>query len=426
MKISLVVKVVAIALILVMLGFAGAVSWSLEHLNKAFAMVEFFAQQKDRIDQQVNQPVQLYLRNADLTLLQDLDANLRQLRQDIQTNRELSAAAKQALTTMLGDIQQQTLPALATAGKLSDPQLLLINNERQMAGHLHSLRRYLKKAEQSPLSLQRSYFWAIGQAQAELLDLARNRQSFFGRAGRVSADSMQSQWQALGQAIEALEKLPLLGVMKTRDAEDSLFSLGKAEPKTGEEDMAVEPLVELRSLMSRYQKDLANAKQLLQRKAQTLQDANRQMQAFQTKLQSLEQDIHLQYQQYQDLLYAMMLICGLLVIGMNMAMLWLMRHLAAIVGSISVYIDRLANGDMRNAFVMDSRIAEINQLKGSLEQLHDYFKLLIRNINSETLALQTSGRNIEQVAQNLESIIAEQQQATELAAQQVGALSVSL
>ena len=108
-----------------------------------------------------------------------------------------------------------------------------------------------------------------------------------------------------------------------------------------------------------------------------------------------------EYQYYDRIHYVIMIACIFLVLGMSTLMLIIKQHLAAIISLITVYVDKLANGDLSSLFTIKSRISEIVLLNSSLEKLHDYFNLLIRNINRETTALKKYGGNIELVAQNL-------------------------
>lgn len=425
MKISQISKFVTLTLIIVLSSFGGTVSWSLNHLKKAFAMVEFFGQQKDKIYIDINQPLLTYLRNGDATLLADVETNLAQLINDIQANISLSEAAKQTLAAMLAELQHVTLPALAAAGKLADPQVLLINNERQISAHLRTLLNYVEQANGATLENQRAYFLAIGQMQNSLIELSRARQRFFSGTKRATSDDIKRELSQSQSAFSQLEQLPLLGIMETAENAEQLFTLGNATSKSAPEDMALEPLSEVRSLLNRYEKDLANAEKIAKEKISALDDTDQQMHAFQQKLLMLESEINQEYQHYERLLYVVMLVCVLLIIIVNALMLMIQRHLAVIISQINHYIDKLANGDLSSLFSVNSQITEINQLKISLQKLYDYFNHLIRNINRETVALQASGGNIERVAQDLENIIAEQQRATEIGAQQMAELSES-
>lgn len=425
MKISEISKLVTFVLIIVLIGFGVAVSWSLNHLNKAFGMVEFFGQQKDKIYIEINQPIFNYLQSGDTTLLTEIDHNLDTLQNDIQANDALVEAVKNTLIQLLSEIRQTALPELTAAGKLAEPQMLLINNEQQLSAHLRTLLTYVEKAGGTALSDQRGYLLAIGQAQSTLQTLSRARQSYFLERKQASTDNIQNYLKQLSNAATVIEHLPLLGVMKNPVSEDQQFKLGNTENTANTEDMAIEPITEIRYLLSRYEKDLANAQNVIKQKMVTQANINRQMQTFNEKLLGLGTEINHEYQHFEWMLYVIMIVCILLMVIMSTLMLVIKHHLATIISQITQYVNKLANGDLSSAFTLKSRIAEINQLKSSLQKLHDYFHLLIRNINHETSALKEYGKNIEAVAQNLNSIIADQQQATELAAWQMADLSKS-
>ncbi|AEF99724.1 methyl-accepting chemotaxis protein [Methylomonas methanica] len=425
MKIQQISKLVTLSLVLVLIGFGVAVSWSLNHLNRAFKTVEFFGQQKDRIYNDINQPVYAYLYSGDTTLLKDLENNLDQLKSDLQANDALSETVKNSLSQIVADIRQTALPELAAAGKLANPQLLLLNNEKQIAAHFQTLLNYVELAADAPADRQRAYLLRIGQAQSTLQSLSRIRQRYFSEPSPGTPDSIQTYLQQLIAHITALDKLPLLGVMKTQADDDSMFTLGDSGPRTKPEDMALEPLAEVRSLLQRYQKDLDNARNIVNDKTSTQTDINQQMQAFDQKLQTLQSALNSEYQYYERMLYGIMVICLLLVLLASGLMLAVKQHLAQIISHVTDYVDKLANGDLSSSIALASKVTEIKQLETSLKKLHDYFKLLIHNIDREISTVAEFGGNIENVARNLNSIIADQQQATEMAAWQMNDLSRS-
>lgn len=425
MKISQISNLVTLVLVVVMSGFGIAVSWSLNHLNNAFGMVEFFGQQKDRIYSEINQPIFNYLYNGEATLLTDIDHNLNQLKTDIENKGALSATVKSTLISMLDEVEQSTIIELRSAGKLADPQVLLINNEQQLSAHLQKLLNYVEKAHNAAPANKQLYLQAIAETQAALLNLSRVRQSYFSARKQLAQDSIQHQLQQLTTAAAALEHLPLLGVMKTQASEDQAFTLGNAANSEQAEDMAVEPLAEIHSLLNRYDKELGNVQNVVKQKVASQGNTNQQMQAFQQKLLALESEITQEYQYYERMLYTIMAVCILFIVAICTLMLVVKRHMAEIIGRIGGYVDKLANGDLSASLALQSRITEINLLKISLQKLHDYFNLLIRNINQETAALGRYGETIVHVAENLENIIADQQQATEDAAQQMAQLSSS-
>ncbi|MCQ8129054.1 methyl-accepting chemotaxis protein [Methylomonas rivi] len=425
MKIQQISKLVTLSLVLVLMSFGVAVSWSLNHLNQAFKMVEFFGQQKDRIYNDINQPVYAYLYSGDTLLLSNLERNLDRLKDSLQANDALSDTVKNALAQMLNEIRQTALPKLAAAGKLANPQLLLLNNEKQVSAHLQTLLDYVERAGSAPADRRHAYLLLVGQAQSALQGLSGMRQRYFSESGPGKPDSMQNYLRQLNASATALQQLPLLGVMQTQTNDEAMFTLGDSGPRAEAEDMALEPLAEIHSLLQRYQKDLDIAGNIVANKIDTQADINRQMQVFNQKLQTLQSEINGEYQYYETLLYGIMAACMLLIVLASGLMLAIKQHLALIISHVTDYVDKLANGDLSASIALASKVSEIKQLETSLKKLHDYFKLLIGNIDGEISTLANFGGNIEQVARNLNNIIADQRQATEMAARQMNELSLS-
>ncbi|WKJ88555.1 methyl-accepting chemotaxis protein [Methylomonas montana] len=424
MKINQILRLVTVALTAILVGFVFAVSWSLRHLNDAYQTVEFFGQQKDTIYIQVNQPIFAYLASGEATLLPTISRNLQTLKSEIEQNPHLSPAVRSPFLKMLVTLQDSTLPELAAAGKLADPQVLLINNEQQMAGHLQKLLDYVDQARQAPQSDRMAYLQNISQLQSALQNLSKLRQSYFSHQA-AGGDAFDHYLQALSAGSATLAKLPLLGVLTSETGEEELFSLGSATGKNHQEDMAVAPIAEFGSLLGRYDKELDNARRLAQQKRDSRDKINRQMQDFQADLQALATEVTAGYQYYERALYLTIAVCLLFIVAISVLMMLLKRHLSRIISQISGHIDSLADGDLRTRFALRSRITEVKHSQSALDKLHDYFNLLIRNINQESSALRQYGGNIVGVAHNLESIIAEQQEATEFAARQMAELSKS-
>lgn len=426
MKISLITKAVSISLLIILVGFSLTVTWSLRHLNQAFASVEFFTQQKDRFYADISQPVFLYLANGDATLLAAIDRNVQQISQQIAADTTLSDVMKVPFGAVLEQVRQSIVVELTSAGKLADPQILLINNEQQMSRQLQSLLDYVTEAQSAAQAEKQRYWQLIAKTQGTLLNLSRARQSFFAANGAISPEILKRQHQQLLDLQDDWQQLPLLGVMKDSGQEQSDFEFRSSSANQAQaEDQAQEPIGEIQTLMQRYGKELENAQQLAQQKNAARSKVSSQMQILLQQLKQLEAQITRDYQFYESSLYGIVAICVLLLALISSLMIVIKSHLAKIISQICIYIDKLANGDLRSSFDTQSRIAEIKHLEQSLAQLHDYFNLLIRDVNHESSVLNNYWQTILLVAQSLESIIAEQQHATEQAAQQMNQLSAS-
>jgi len=294
----------------------------------------------------------------------------------------------------------------------------LVNNEQQLAGHLQTLLDYAERAP-AEYTAKQLYWVTLSQTQTALLSLSRARQSYFASRGNGSPDNVRHYLQQLIAATERIQRLPLLGLLKPQADNEPDFGLALAGKDRPAEDIAVEPVAEIAALAKRYDKELANASQLIAQKKAGQDQAEQQMHALQQRLDGLRGEISAEYQAYERVLYGIVGLCTTVLVAISGLMIYLKRHLAEVIGYISGHVDRLAHGNLRGSVDLSSRIAEINLLKDSLLKLHDYFERLIRNINQESSELNRHGQNILQVAASLETIIADQRLATENGARQM-------
>jgi hypothetical protein len=278
MKISHITRAVSISLVFILVGFSVAVTWSLQHLNRAFASVEFFTQQKDRFYTDISQPVFHYLANGDATLLTAIDHNVQEISQQIAADATLSEAMKSPFEALLEQVRQSIVVELTSAGKLADPQILLINNEQQISRQLQSLIDYVTEAQSAPPAEKQRYWQLIARTQGTLLNLSKARQSFFVANKTLSPENIKRHHQLLLDLLTDWQQLPLLGVMKDSGTGDSDFELRSATAdKPQAEDKAQEPIGEIQTLMQRYGKELDNAQQFAEQKLAARSKVTEQM-----------------------------------------------------------------------------------------------------------------------------------------------------
>ncbi len=391
MTIKSISKIVSLTLVIICIGFAVAVSWSLNHLNQAFASVEFFGQQKDKIFTQVSQPMISYLFTGEATILGEVEQALNQIKTEVQGRTNLSATLQAPFIALIDDLQQNTMLELRGAGKLADPQMLLINNEKQLSGYLQKLLLYVKKAKGASQSKKQLYLKLVGDSQAELIELARARQSFFTSRKQMSPDNINRPLQELIILAGELKNLPLLGVMKQKLSVNDVFSLGKEPEKNLPEDIAIEPIREIPSLLQHYSKDVAVALKVTQDKVKGQAKVNQQVSNLQQRLLTLESELTSEYQSYEHLMFIIMAVCSLLIISAVLICIFGgMRILRRVSGLESIM----------------SKIAHTSDLSLRAEALHtDEIGSMARSFNSMVEQLQETSILVKQKINDIQTML---------------------
>ncbi len=397
MTIKQISKLVSVVLAVVIISFMLAVSWSLSHLNQAFASVEFFGQQKDKIFTQVSQPILSYLLTGEVTILGEVGLAVNQIKTEVEGRAHLSASLQAPFIRLLDQLQQTTLVKLTAAGKLADPQVLLINNEKQLSQHLQKLLSYVNEAKDAALPKRQRYLKLVSDAQAALINLARARQHFFTSHQQVSSDNINRPLQELIALAGELNKLPLLGVMKQQSASDEVLSFaGKTESKPPE-DKAIEPIREIPSLLQHYSKDMEVALQVAQAKVAGQQEINRQIGTLQQQLLTLEVEFTNDYLRYEHLTLTIIAACALLIIS---AVLFCLfggtRILRRILGGEPEYAVKIAHAiaDYNLNINIKTRPGDEASLLAAMKTMQASLALIIGNVNDSVYKLERAAAKL--------------------------------
>ncbi|TAN71836.1 MAG: HAMP domain-containing protein [Methylobacter sp.] len=392
MTIKHISKLVSLTLAVIIIGFAVAVSWSLNHLNQAFASVEFFGQQKDKIFTQVSQPIFNYLLTGEATILGDVEQTLNQIKTEVEGRANLSASLQAPFVGLIDELQQTTLIELTAAGKLADPQTLLINNEKQLSQHLQKLLSYVKEAKNAAQPKKQLYLKLVGDSQAALINLARARQSFFTSRKQMSQDNINRPLQELIALADELKKLPLLGVMKHESAADDVLSFNEKTETKQPEDKAIEPISEIPSLLQHYSKDMELALRIAQNKVTGQAKVNQQLGNLQQRLLTLEAELTSEYQHYEHLMFIIMAACSLLIISAVLICIVGGARILRRVSGLESTMSKIAHThdlSLRAEALHNDEIGSMARSFNSMvEQLHESSKLLKKKINDIQTMLQ--------------------------------------
>jgi two-component system chemotaxis sensor kinase CheA len=391
MTIKSISKIVSLTLVIICIGFAVAVSWSLNHLNQSFAAVEFFGQQKDKIFTQVSQPIFSYLLTSEVTILGDIEQALSQIKAEVEGRTNLSASLQTPFVQLINELQETTLVELTTTGKLTDPQTLLINNEKQLSRHLQKLLSYVNEAKKASLPKKQLYLKLVSDSQAKLINLASARQSFFTSHKQMSPDNINRPLQELIALSGRFKNLPLLGVMKQESVAKDELSFGDKSEKKLPEDKAIEPISEIPSLLQHYSKDMEVALKVAQNKVTGQAKINQQISNLQEKLLILEAELTREYQFYEHLMFIIMVVCSLLIIS---------AVLICIFGGTRI-LRRVSGLES-----IMSKIAHTSDLSLRAEALHtDEIGSMARSFNSMVEQLQETSILVKQKINDIQTML---------------------
>lgn len=424
MKISLLTKLTSASLVLILIVLTTSIIWSLDRLNRAYKTSQTYYTYEAQTRKTVEEPIKEYLLTGNASLLTKIQKDVDALIDETQQNHFLPDAIKQVAIDQMVAVRENALVSLREAGKLPDPAALLINNERELFSDLQSLISYVGDATEADATLKQSYLIGVSSLQSDLVSLSYLRQqhadSTLQQRAKAYLDGMQT-------AADQLSSLQPLGVYSELEEEDGLAELmGWDQTKQNARvDRGVELLANIRSLASRYPKELKNVSKFSQEKEQGELAAYAQIEQLEASLSQLEQVLEDNYQSILSDVYLLLAICVFLIIVTAAIMSMIKYRLAQILQRASGYLSRLSEGDLKLRMELPSKISEVSTLRMAINNLKAYFSDLLANIQSETRVLHELENNMNTSATNLSQIIQKQQESTRNTSAQMEQLKCS-
>ncbi len=425
MNIKAITRLAGATLILLVISMAAAIVWSLERLDTAFTLKDRYHAYLSEITEKLDKPVTRYINTADATLLTAIEQNIGTLKTDAA---HLPTDIASETTEILTEFQQTTLIELREAGKLAQPQLLLVHNERELSDAIDSVFEYTTQTQTDQSELSSRYLQQLTKLQKNLLSLSHNRQNYFESGNNKSLQQLEHHLRALKQTAHELDTLPRLGIYAESEDEDdlsSLLGLNRENDNETKEEIGDEPISTILSLSKRYNKELLNAQKFNEQKAQATRDGHNALTKIGDSVHAFASGIEAKYNKVKQTVYILLGLCTALIILTGVSTNLLLNRLGQIVLLITSYINKLSHGEYSARINIQSRIAEISSLQSSIERLQQFFKDLLDHIHQETGNLQQLQERSVNASHTLEQTVEHQRSASESAVVQITQLNAS-
>lgn len=429
MRISTLARLASFTLLLMLAILTTSIITSLKLLSDAFTNSTNYQAYTLEIKNNIEHPASQYLNSGDASHLIMIEQGIEQALHTNAANLWLAADTREHVKQTLHALRDITLPQLRSAGKISAPQILLSNNERELAHTLKSLSDYAQQyLHDNPTGDAHPRALKFLEYSADLLSslhqLTLLRQNYFDNATPDIASSIELQLTHMRGRAAALGTLDALGIYKNEETDDIAALMGWSTTQNRTE-VAEEPLNQLNSLLNRYPKELDNAQKFAALKQQGIDTANRSMATLQDNLASIEESLNTSYRQTLQTTYWLLGISVCLILLAASLISLLLNSLARLLVTSSKHITRLAEGELHENILLNSRFEETRQLQHAFDGLQSYFQESIHKISQQTSALNNLQARAARSAANLEERVNLQQTQTEQASSQMQQLSRS-
>ncbi|HCR1219854.1 TPA: methyl-accepting chemotaxis protein [Pseudomonas aeruginosa] len=377
--------------------------WSQRAMERPFQLLDQYLELSQRFDEQVARNIRQYLGSGDAVRQQ---AALQALESLAEALPELPPDLARTLAPSLAELREFSAGDLLAAGKLAgDPQGLLLQAERDLAGNLEQWSAYLDAAAEQPQA--GAYRTPLLLASLHLTRLSLARAKLVESANPTLAGDVERELASLREQAGRIETLPLLGVLdEQRSASDDFAAMmglaGDAEAGAGNaEDRGVALRRELASLLQRYPGELRRTRDLIERRQQLSAETGARLDAVRQALATLEPQLRGERQRLQG---QVRLIQGgmiALILLIALAIDSLQRRLARVLGQLVPALSAWADGDFSRPIALRTRTEDLRNLEDSLNRLRSFLAELVGAIHRRAEQVAGSSQTLAEVSSGL-------------------------
>ncbi len=386
-------------LIAVCLALGATLWWSEQAMERPYLLMARYLGLSQQFQHQAAENIQGYLASGDALRHSQAQQALTDLQRDVI---ELPDGLAETLRPSLEELVRFTATDLLAAGKLAgDPQGLLLQAEREMAGALSQLDDYQAGADHPSA---RHYQRPLFSAEQQLLRLSHARGKLVASGRDELASEVEQTLHNLEQDAAKLEALPLLGVLAAEQSAASNFAalldLGDAAKRTSE-DQGVALKRELTSLIKRYPAELQRTRQLIRQRSELLQSSAGKIDAVQQALAELEPAVRAEHGRIQAEVRMLQGGIILLILLIALAIDRLQRQLTRALGQLVPALSEWAEGDFASDARIESKIREIADIESSLNRLRSYLLGLVGTLRLQATQVAASSRSLDEMSSDL-------------------------
>jgi len=373
--------------------------WSERELQRPYQLMDRYLGLSQRFAHQAANNIHDYLASGNAVshsaAMQALDG----LSADMET---LPSQFAERLRPSLEQLEQFTASELLAAGKLAgDPQGLLLQAEREIAGTLAQLHRYAAQGSQAAHSYQTPLF----EASRQLLRLSHARSKLVSSGQDELAMDVNQALQALGKEADALDTLPLLGIATEQrtgaGAFAALLNLEQEQPEQAREDQGIALKRELLGLIKRYPAELQRTREQIQQRSELMTASAQKVAALQLALAELEPVIRAEHGRIQSEVRVIQGTIIVLILLIAFAIDRLQRQLTRSLGQLAPALSAWAGGNFETPVELHTRTPDMIEIGTSLNQLRSYLLTLVGTLRQHAQEVTGNSRSLAEMSSDL-------------------------
>ena len=377
MSVNLLTKITSGGIALLLLVISFFIFWAWQEIDKPYQINQSYHEIKEELKTEVALSLEQYLGSGNTYKLSNAENKLNELK-----NRSiywLDEEQTESINTAI-DTLQLAIQEARGAGKLAaNPEVLLINNEMERSAAISDVIKYIQQSDVE-LNVKGQYRNQLLLISQQLQQISVLRQRYLQQNKLLIKEQLISENDLLSESIAKLISLPSLNLFETEETDE--FSFG--EPETI--DLTEDSLNNLRSLTSRYPKEIENTTGMLRAVADSRKNITIQLNSLTDIFTSYASIVDKQ----KEIITSKVKLIGFISLLLFVAMVALSASLQFktlnIIRQLLPFFDSLTAGDFSQSLKIKSKLSEFNTLSIRSLRLQDYLIKLTTSLQNQSKA----------------------------------------
>jgi methyl-accepting chemotaxis protein len=406
----LIATIVAFLILAVGIGL-----WGWKELEKPYQISQDFHHYQSRFNTDVKLLLQRYLATGNADQLQAAETIILELK---TTELDwLSVAKNQTINRSFSSLEDHVL-LVRSAGKLaSNPETLLINNERERLADIASLNAYSANSVTYPLPTRYHFNSLLLALNQSLSQLTLIRQQYFNNPAEKTLDNLIQTNHQFAEFLTQLTALPRFGLYTEVD-EDEL------DPDDPEEigELGIRSLA---TLTKRYEKEIKNTIALSADNKNSRLNMNKAMDETAILLNRYQSHVDVIKSNITSRVKWLMILSVGVVIAVLTFLFSMQNKIISYLSSLEVFLKRLVQGDYQQTLSSALNYQEMRSVELSGQQLQSYFSALIDQLDQQAQQIVAASSDMQSVSNSALAVTIKQEEATDHVASAATVLSHS-
>jgi len=403
-----------IALLLLIISFF--IFWAWQEIDKPYQINQSYHEIKEDLKSDIALSLEQYLGSGNTTKLTDAENKLEALKSNAiyWLNTQQTKSINEAINRLQIAIQEAR-----GAGKLAaNPEVLLINNEMERAASISDVIKYIQLSDVAS-TIKQHYKDQLLLISQQLQQVSVLRQRYLQQNKQSIKKQLINENDLLIKKIIKLISLPSLNLFETEEVDE--FSFG--EPETI--DLKEESLNTLRSLTSRYPKEIANTTLMLSAVVKSRINISVQLTALTDIFTSYASIVDKQKQKITNKVKVIGILSLFLFVCMVALSASLQLRTLSIIHQLLPFFDSLTVGNFNQSLKIKSKLSEFNTLSLRGLKLQDYLKNLTASLQKQSKAALTASYTLQNKTQLANESSKKQREQTRIVSSSITQLSNS-